>query len=51
MILYTEYSEDSILKLLELINVFSKVIRYTINIQVSLSLFILAMKYHKGNVN
>ena len=37
MILYTEYSKDSIRKLLELISEFSKVTGYRINTQKSLA--------------
>ena len=56
MILYTEKylhklsTKDSTQKLLELINKFSKVAGYKINIQKMLYFFIPTTKYQKGNV-
>ena len=47
MILYTENPKDGIRKLLELISEFSKVARYKINTQKSLS-FILTIKKVKS---
>ena len=43
MILYTENPTDSTKKILELINEFSKVAEYKINIQKSVSLYTLIM--------
>ena len=45
MILYIENSKDSTQKLFELINKFSKVAGYKINIQKSVHFCILTMKY------
>ena len=48
--IYIENPKDSIQKLLELINEFSKVAGYKINIQKLVAFFTLTMKYQKGNV-
>ena len=50
MILYIENSKDSTQKLLELINEFSKVAGYKINIKKSPAFLELTVKYQKGNV-
>ena len=51
MILHIENPKDSTQKLLELINEFSKVAGYNINIQKLVHFFTLTMKYQKWNVN
>ena len=48
MILYIENPKDSTKKLLELINKFSKVARYNINIRNLLRFFTLTMKLSGG---
>jgi len=49
-ILYKENPKDSTQKLLELVNEFSKVAGYTINLQKSVAfLFTVTVKYQKGN--
>ena len=50
MILYRENLKVSTQKLLELINEFSKIAIYNINIQKSIVFFTLTMKYQKKNV-
>ena len=50
MTLYIENPKDSTQKLLELINKFSKVAGYKINIQKSIVFLILTMKYQKEKV-
>ena len=50
MIFYTENPKVSTQKLLELINEFSKIAIYNINIQKSIVFFTLTMKYQKKNV-
>ena len=50
MILSRENPKDSTQKLPDLINEFSKAAGYKITIQNPLRLFILTMKYQKGNV-
>ena len=50
MILYIENPKDFTQKLLDLINEFSKVAGYKINIQKSVHLFTLTMKYQTENV-
>ena len=48
MILYTENSKDSMQKLLKLINEFSQVAEYKINIQKFVAFLYTTMKYRKG---
>ena len=49
-ILYKENPKDSTQKLLELVNEFSKVAGYKINLQKSVAfLFTVTVKYQKGN--
>ena len=48
MILYIENPKESIRKLLELISEFSNVAEYKINMQKSLSFYILTMKNHRN---
>ena len=50
MILYMENPEDSIKKLLELINEFSKVAGYKINIQKSVAFLYVNNKLSEGKV-
>ena len=50
LLLYIENPKDPTQKLLNLINEFSEVTGYTINIQKSLHSFTLTMKYQKRNV-
>ena len=47
MILYTENPKDATIKLLELINEFSKVAGYKINIQKSVAFLYTNMNYQK----
>ena len=50
MILHIENPKDATQKLPELINEFSKVAGYKINIQKSVAFFTLTMKYQKGKI-
>ena len=50
MILYIENPKDATQNLLELINEFSKITGYKINIQKSVAFLYTKMKYQKGNV-
>ena len=47
MMLYTENPKDAIRKLLELINKFSNISAYKVNIQNLLHFYKLTIKYHK----
>ena len=51
MILHIENYKDSLHKLLELINEFSKVAEYKINIHTSVTFLYANLNYQKENVN
>ena len=50
MILYIENHKDTTRKLLELINQFDKVAGYKINVQKSVTFYILMIKYSKNEI-
>ena len=51
MILYIENHKDTTRKLLELINKFDKVAGYKINVQKSVTFYILMIKYSKNEIS